>query len=174
MTDEKARRWAKQRSALHEGQASRRVWVSDYELKGIAGEKALADWCGTTVQQLTHKRGDDGKDQIIWFRGDDGRPIRCKTDVKCAEVPEPKLWVEKHKADDPEKRAKVYIVARYYPATETAILLRWTWLGMVLRAPVVVTPKGSISYEVPFAKLRDLGELRTRFIRVEPPEEAAT
>jgi hypothetical protein len=166
-------RVARERHELHVNHPTHRPMAPDYERKGLAGEDALAVFFGTTVDKLKRPGGDNGKDLIAYLWGN-GRELRCKIDVKCAGKPK-YLLVEKVKAHNPAKRARVYVLSRYLPFSRTARLLGWAWLGEVLRGEtfVYVDPVYGpvVSYSILAGELRELAELKARFIRVEEPEQ---
>ena len=172
--NEDPERLAAERTALHRGQASQRILTLNHDLKGVAGEKALADFFGTTVKQLHHSGGDDHKDQLIWFHVEYG-PRLLKVDVKCSERPL-HLLVPVNDITDPDRSADIYILAAYQPKTRSAILLGWQWRNFILRyGREWIGDGGVVNLALASGvdrrgnELRYMAELKARFIKVEEP-----
>ncbi len=143
---------AEARHNLHNGKASSRPLTSDYQLVGIAGEQALAEFCGGEVDVTSRPGGDGGIDCHIalWFSVD------VKTSKKGLG-----LLVEAGKV-----RADIYVLAHYHEASETATLLGWEWGKVIKQIP----PKdwgghGIISHSIPRNELRPMDELKVRITR---------
>lgn len=175
MNEQERRDAAAERTWLHRGQASQRILTKDHDLKGVAGEQALADLFGTTVKQLHNSRGGDGKkDQLIWFTVEYG-PRLLKVDVKCSGRPI-HLLVPVKDIESYDTSADIYILASYQPKTQSAVLLGWQWRNFILRyGREWIGDGGVVNLALASGvdrrgnELRYMAELKERFIKVEEP-----
>jgi hypothetical protein len=140
---------AKERTALHVGQASRRPLSHDYERKGIAGEREFARVFNLPMHQLHHFGGDDGIDYRI--------TLRFSVDVKCAGDAS-RLLVEEGTVN-----ADIYVLAEYDYFNKTATLVGWTWASVVRRVTPKDTGRGIINHYVDRDVLRPMSELLSRY-----------
>ena len=141
---------AEARHNLHEGKASSRPLSEDYELVGLAGEDALADFCGGEVDITPRPNGDGGTDCHI--------ALFFTVDVKTARKAF-NLLVEVGKV-----KADIYVLASY--ENGTARLLGWEWGRVVASIPPVdIGGFGIMSHAIPLSKLRPMSELKVRLTR---------
>lgn len=148
MTDLRAT--AEARTSLHQGKASQRQLSEEYELIGLAGEDALAEFCGGEVDITPRPNGDGGTDcHIALFFTVDVKTSRRGID----------LLVEAGKV-----RADIYVAAKY--ENGRARLLGWEWGKVVAQVPPYdVCGRGVISHCIPLSKLRPMSELKVRLTR---------
>lgn len=148
MTGQTIQDLARERTGLHRGQSSCRPLSRDYDLVGLAGEKAFEDASGLSMDRSARPAGDGGSDFNVH--------VGMRLDVKTARRPIC-LLVEKGHVD-----ADIYVLARYDEATQSAELLGWTWAGKVLAAPVRDFGRGIINHYIPREKLRPMSALLQR------------
>lgn len=157
-TKEQVRQIAERRSALHENQASTVRLAADYELKGVAGEAALAELTGRPIVELDHPGGDDG-DALVAIRLSDGQYHRAVLDVKCTVD-----WLLRVNQKTVNK-AHIYVLAHYLGDAE-AQLVGWATRQEIREAPLVVAKGGRITNHVlDREELRNMAELEAMIVR---------
>lgn len=153
LMDDPIRQEAEKRHQLHVEHPTHRPLSENYELVGLRGEKALADRFGLKVDMMRRPNGDGGIDNILCLNG-----INYPVDVKCARKPF-NLIVEQGKI---KSGNTIYILAQYFDASDTAVLLKWEWGWNLMASPVRDFGKGVYNHYIHVSKLRDLWELEIR------------
>lgn len=148
---------ARARRDLHKGHASSRRLAPGYELTGLSGEKALADFTGGEVDTQPRPGGDGGVDAHIalWFTAD----------VKTS-----KLGIDML-VEEGEVKADLYIAGHDQAGKTT--LIGWAWARQVRAVPPRdVCGRGVISHQILREDLRPMSELAVRLVRGEISTES--
>lgn len=151
---------AKARHEMHKDHLSHRPLSVNYELKGLRGEQALAEFLGNDIDWERRPNGDGGKDNTITAK--DG--LRYPIDVKCASKPN-NLIVEVGKVGG----LTIYVLAGYNSETDQATLLGWQWGSIVEAAPVKDFGYGVYNHYIPVGNLRSMEELRDAIRATDSP-----
>lgn len=142
---------AKKRHKRHINHPTHRPLSPGYELIGLLGEKALAEFVGGEVDMEPRPNGDGGVDNVIHtIHGD------FRVDVKTARKPY-HLIVEQGKV----RRLTIYILGEFIDEQEPWVrLIGWEWSAVVRAAPCKDFGYGVINHYIPAKALRSMGELR--------------
>lgn len=139
---------ARRRTAAGDGRKSQRKLSENYEMIGLRGEQALAEFLGVPMDLRDKPYGDGGLDYPVETGG---RVVRL--DVKAFRQPK-HLLVERGKV-----KADIYVLAGYIEQADHASLLKWATAAEVLAAPVSDRFAGVPDHYIKREKLRDLEEL---------------
>ena len=145
MTTAELRKVADQRNAIHQGQASSRPLCPDYQLIGLAGEKAFSEMFGIPMDLALKPKGDG--------RVDFYAPMGT-VDVKTTSRPSGDLLCEAGK-----ELATFLVLAQYSPETETARLVGWAFSFEVAARPARDFGRGVINRMISRRELRPMREL---------------
>lgn len=145
MLDPKDVKHAEDRNAIHQGHLTHRPLSKDYELVGVAGERAFSEWAHIDMDRKLRPTGNGSVNFKVAGK---------KINVYAARKPR-HLLVEKKKA-----KSDIYVLARYSEATEKAALIGWAWKDEVLKAPARdYGGMGVVSHGIERAKLRKMETL---------------
>lgn len=143
---------AEARHLSHINHPTHRPLSEDYELVGLRGEQALAEFFGLTVDMVRRPGGDGGVDNILNLSG-----AEYIVDVKCARKPF-HLICEVGKV----LPKTIYILAGYSDEADAAELLGWQWGVVLKRTSTRDFGYGVINHYIPRERLRNLSELVSR------------
>jgi hypothetical protein len=149
---DRLRREAQARHELHVDHPTHRPLSEGYELVGLRGEEALANYFGLEIDLVRRPGGDGGVDNKLCLSG-----FEYKVDVKCARKAL-NLIVEVGKVEP----KTIYILASYSDEDDAAVLLGWQWGVVLMNAPKKDFGYGVINHYVPRSKLRGLDDLAER------------
>lgn len=141
---------ARQREALHKGQASSRPLSDDYEAVGLFGEFKFGAFSGIMPNLQPKPEGDSGIDFVML--------MRFTLDVKTARKPK-NLIHEKGK-----KFVDIYVLASY-EEDKSVKLLGWEWGAKLRKAPTKDFGYGVINHYIPAEKLRPMEELESKMVK---------
>lgn len=145
---------AEARHLRHIGHPTHRPLSPDYELVGLRGEEALAEFFGKQVDLVARPGGDGKKDQVLKFSGS-----VYKVDVKAARKPYNLICEATETAPE-----TIYILAHYVDATDSATLLGWQWGRVLMRStPRTFPPHRVLNHHVRAETIRRLTELLERY-----------
>ena len=135
------RELATQRSRLHTHHRSQRPLSSEYDLVGLAGEKAFAERYGYNVDRELRPGGDG--------RIDFETPVGT-VDVKTARKAYNLL------REQGKPHADLLVLAEYDDATEQAVLLGWEWDREMLKCPAKDFGYGIVNHYLHRSRLRSI------------------
>lgn len=113
------------RTALHNGQASQKLFREGHDHIGLTGEHAFALRYGLPLDLRERVSGDGGTDFVV--------PIRNIADVKTTSYDPPWLIVP---VKDIEKRVANIFVGAMHLEGDDAVLFGWQWAAACARAPI--------------------------------------
>ena len=145
VSNERLRRLANEREALHFGHATSRPLSEGYEFVGMLGERAFSERFNVPMDLAVRPGGDGGSD--FWF------PVG-RVDVKTARKEPWYLPVEHGKVT-----ADIYVLA--WAQNDEAELLGWEWALAVYLAPLLRLRGHSIlNHAIRRDELRPMDELQ--------------
>lgn len=144
---------ASARDAIHEGQLTSRPLSENYQMVGLRGEHAFAQYFNLPMDWKRRADGDNGVDFVL--------PLRFTVDVKGFCKPH-NLIVEQGKI-----RADIYVLAAVVgDDCADDELLGWEWGRIVAKAPVKDFGYGVLNHFIPRENLRPMDELLSKVMRL--------
>ena len=140
------RKIAQRRHDIHKNHASSRPLSKDYELVGLSGEVAFAEFSGLEVDWEERPSGDKGID----FTTPNGMTVDVKTARKAFNLI--------HEENKPF--ADIYILAQYMDDAEEAALIGWEYGETLEKAPRKDFGYGIINHYIHKNKLRSMDDLK--------------
>ena len=140
------RKIAQRRHDIHKNHASSRPLSKDYELVGLSGEVAFAEFSGLEVDWEERPSGDKGID----FTTPNGMTVDVKTARKAFNLihEENKPFVD------------IYVLAQYMDDMEEAALIGWEYGEALEKAPRKDFGYGIINHYIHKNKLRPMDDLK--------------
>ena len=136
---------AESRTALHTTHASRRPLSADYDLVGVAGERAFAKTFDLPLDGQMRPSGDGGVDFML--------PNGLTVDVKTFRRPLNLL------REAGREEAEILVLAGYDDSTGNAELIGWEWDHELVTCPTRDFGHGILNHYKPAEELRPIGEL---------------
>ena len=144
--DMNLREIAQRRHDIHKSHASSRPLSKDYELVGLSGEVAFAEFSGLGVDWEERPSGDKGID----FTTPNGKTIDVKTARKAYN-----LIHEENKSF-----ADIYVLAQYIDNKEESILIGWEYGHVLKKSPRKDFGYGIINHYINKNKLNSMQDLK--------------
>mgnify|MGYP003650116573 FL=1 len=137
---------AQRRHDIHKHHASSRPLSKDYELVGLSGEVAFAEFSGLEVDWEERPSGDKGIDFIT--------PNGTTIDIKTAR----KAYNLIHEENKPF--ADIYVLAQYMDDTEESTLIGWEYGSILEKSPRKDFGYGIVNHYISKNKLNPMHALK--------------